>query len=121
MIPRPPRSTLFPYTTLFRSASAVLNQVGISVPNGDDGPVDHRPVPTTAVPTTAAPLQSNPTEVSPSAPPPAPHDASVTAPVGPGQERGQTAPAQDSSQPKAPADGAVPSPPGAPPGNGNGN
>src|SRR3712207_7518657 len=28
MIRRPPRSTLFPYTTLFRSDSAVLGEVG---------------------------------------------------------------------------------------------
>src|SRR3712207_7853649 len=31
MIRRPPRSTLFPYTTLFRSASAI----GINLPNAD--------------------------------------------------------------------------------------
>src|SRR5690348_17573841 len=45
MIPRPPRSTLFPYTTLFRSARAAL-QVGRAVQHhaghadGDDQPVD---------------------------------------------------------------------------------
>src|SRR5262245_62556128 len=44
MIRRPPRSTLFPYTTLFRSRS-----FSGAVPrawNGDrrDGPRDHRPV-----------------------------------------------------------------------------
>src|SRR5260370_5447764 len=40
MIRRPPRSTLFPYTTLFRSISEVPSQahklVGISVPNFDN-------------------------------------------------------------------------------------
>lgn len=102
-----------------RVASAVLGQVGISVPSGDHEPVDHRPVPTTAVPkpTTAASALSNPTTLSPSAPPSVPHDASVTAPVGPGQERGRTPPARDSVQPAVPADGPGPSPPG----NGNGN
>lgn len=102
-----------------RVASAVLGQVGISVPSGDHEPVDHRPVPTTAVPkpTTAASVLSNPTTVSPSAPPPVPPDASVTAQVGPGQERGRTPPARDSVQPAVPADRPGPSPPG----NGNGN
>src|SRR5689334_24023069 len=28
MLPRPPRSTLFPYTTLFRSSSVVLSALG---------------------------------------------------------------------------------------------
>src|ERR1051326_8413218 len=32
MIRRPPRSTLFPYTTLFRSAFAVHRSAGISAP-----------------------------------------------------------------------------------------
>src|SRR3712207_9069882 len=30
MIRRPPRSTLFPYTTLFRSAAALLTALGVS-------------------------------------------------------------------------------------------
>src|SRR3712207_8211203 len=42
MIRRPPRSTLFPYTTLFRSvlAGVVLLQPGVAVgqAEGDDGP-----------------------------------------------------------------------------------
>src|SRR5690349_22002836 len=29
MIPRPPTSTLFPYTTLFRSPSTALNAIGL--------------------------------------------------------------------------------------------
>src|SRR5690349_24108039 len=33
MIPRPPRSTLFPYTTLFRSGLAIF----ASMPTGSDG------------------------------------------------------------------------------------
>jgi len=105
-----------------RVASAVLSKVGISVPTGDDEPVDHRSVPTTPVPesTTVASVQSNPTAVSPSAPPPVPHDTGVTPPVGPGQERGRTAPGQ-SSHPTPPATGNAPSPPGTPPGTGNGN
>src|SRR5438132_10516316 len=31
MIPRPPRSTLFPYTTLFRSATSAINPANFSV------------------------------------------------------------------------------------------
>src|SRR3989442_8997564 len=34
MIRRPPRSTLFPYTTLFRSAAAVLDAQGLVVGPG---------------------------------------------------------------------------------------
>src|SRR2546427_7942716 len=40
MIRRPPRSTLFPYTTLFRSARRELHRL---VRNGDDARLDHRP------------------------------------------------------------------------------
>src|SRR3712207_8195378 len=42
MIRRPPRSTLFPYTTLFRSLGLVLRELGLQVPRrraqaeGDD-------------------------------------------------------------------------------------
>src|SRR5436305_13661141 len=39
MIPRPPRSTLFPYTTLFRSTV-----VDIPPASAADGPVYHRPL-----------------------------------------------------------------------------
>ena len=104
-----------------RVASAVLSKVGISVPSGDDEAVGHRPVPATAVPksTTVASAQSNPTAVNPSAPPPVARDADITPPVGPGQERGRTAPARESSQPTPPPKGGGPSPPGTPPGNGN--
>src|SRR3712207_7011306 len=35
MIRRPPRSTLFPYTTLFRSALLVLDPAGVTVGLGD--------------------------------------------------------------------------------------
>src|SRR5437016_9013016 len=56
MIPRPPRSTLFPYTTLFRS-------------NRDTGapvfPVEERPVPQTDVPGEV----TSPTQPFPLAPP----------------------------------------------------
>lgn len=106
-----------------RVASAVLSKVGISVPTGDDDPVDHRSVPTTAVPksTLVASVQSSPTPVSPSAPPTVPHDAGATPPVEPGQEGGRTAPGRESSQATPPANGHEPSPPGTPPGNGNGN
>src|SRR3712207_7439080 len=37
MIRRPPRSTLFPYTTLFRSAAALLRRERL-LPDGDGGP-----------------------------------------------------------------------------------
>ncbi|HEY4400979.1 MAG TPA: hypothetical protein VGO38_03005 [Acidimicrobiia bacterium] len=106
-----------------RVASAVLSKVGISVPSGDDEAVVHRYMPTTAVPkwTTVAPVQSNPAAVNPSAPPPVARDEDVTLPAGPAQERGRTAPARESSQPTPPAGGDGPSPPGTPPGKGNGN
>src|SRR5256885_9958573 len=45
MIRRPPRSTLFPYTTLFRSRGAVVEQVaqvGIAVGGPDLGPLHER-------------------------------------------------------------------------------
>src|SRR5690242_21311507 len=32
MIPRPPRSTLFPYTTLFRSCAVLLRRGGVRLP-----------------------------------------------------------------------------------------
>ena len=71
-----------------RVASAVLSKVGISVPTGDDEPVDHRSVPTTPVPesTTVASVQSNPTAESSSTPPPVARDEDIAPPVGPGQE-----------------------------------
>src|SRR2546422_7461369 len=39
MIRRPPRSTLFPYTTLFRSGSVALLQCGRQMPGFDTGRV----------------------------------------------------------------------------------
>ena len=103
-----------------RVASAVLNHVGISVPTGDDEPVEHKPVPTTAVPkpTPAASVQSNLIPVSPSTPPPVPHGASMTAPAGPGQEHARAAPAASTLQPTPPADAGGPSPSGPPRGTG---
>src|SRR5689334_24141446 len=38
MIRRPPRSTLFPYTTLFRSLSAAIS-IGTGGPFGAEGPI----------------------------------------------------------------------------------
>src|SRR5260221_6333249 len=38
MIRRPPRSTLFPYTTLFRSALLSLSSTGLGVPAGATRP-----------------------------------------------------------------------------------
>src|SRR2546425_8624274 len=37
MIRRPPRSTLFPYTTLFRSEVKVCDDAGRELPNGEVG------------------------------------------------------------------------------------
>src|SRR5690554_7633034 len=37
MIPRPPRSTLFPYTTLFRSEKAINHLLGQGVINTENG------------------------------------------------------------------------------------
>src|SRR5438094_7372649 len=45
MIRRPPRSTLFPYTTLFRSAGHVQAQAGAHADDGAvgvDGPADRK-------------------------------------------------------------------------------
>src|SRR2546422_11225174 len=44
MIRRPPRSTLFPYTTLFRSHLRALAQVGGDVELEVEGPVTQRSV-----------------------------------------------------------------------------
>src|SRR2546430_9637954 len=41
MIRRPPRSTLFPYTTLFRSVHVVAPAAGGARPIGDEGVDDH--------------------------------------------------------------------------------
>jgi hypothetical protein len=96
-----------------RAASAVLSKVGISVPTGDDEPVDHRSVPPAVPkPAAAAPVQSNPTTAAPSAPAPVPHNAGEPAPVGSGQEDGRAPPAGDSSEPTPPANGDGPTPPG---------
>src|SRR5947209_11992188 len=40
MTRRPPRSTLFPYTTLFRSEAQVVVSVGIPRPQGDRSSVE---------------------------------------------------------------------------------
>jgi len=95
-----------------RVASAVLGHVGISVPTGDEETAPHGTAPTIAdpKPISASSVQSHPNEVSPSAPPPAPHDATTTVPVGPGKEGTRSAPAHEG-----------PTPNGTPPGNGNGN
>src|SRR5438067_6572877 len=42
MLPRPPRSTLFPYTTLFRSDSALLDVGGQYLWIGGPGRLTHR-------------------------------------------------------------------------------
>src|SRR5256885_6723749 len=48
MIRRPPRSTLFPYTTLFRSAAAVQRSISRDIPHvdvsagGERGKVDRK-------------------------------------------------------------------------------
>src|SRR5438309_8863649 len=44
MIRRPPRSTLFPYTTLFRSRRALPNRLGRIVPDRTGGPFRRRAV-----------------------------------------------------------------------------
>src|SRR2546427_11869603 len=41
MIRRPPRSTLFPYTTLFRSADADRREVGLAGPGAEAGELRH--------------------------------------------------------------------------------
>src|SRR5256885_17271268 len=44
MIRRPPRSTLFPYTTLFRSRTALATGAGVDAPpGGDTGPAGSVP------------------------------------------------------------------------------
>src|SRR3712207_4336694 len=44
MIPRPPRSTLFPYTTLFQSESLLLPQAGVLGDVDHDGPPVEQPL-----------------------------------------------------------------------------
>src|SRR5258708_31350895 len=44
MIRRPPRSTLFPYTTLFRSDVEALSRLPIALPKGADGRVGFVPL-----------------------------------------------------------------------------
>src|SRR3712207_6859891 len=44
MIRRPPRSTLFPYTTLFRSLRRLVDRVGVDVQAAGVGRVDEGPV-----------------------------------------------------------------------------
>jgi hypothetical protein len=99
-------------------AAAVLRQVGISVPSGDEDPVDHESPPTTSVPisTTAGSVPSGPTGDSPEVAPvvtegtppsprgPRPADVRGKSPVPP---------------PAATDDGAEESAADAPPGNGN--
>src|SRR5437667_1468927 len=41
MIPRPPRSTLFPYTTLFRSGAPDLRRTAAGSPRGPPGAAPH--------------------------------------------------------------------------------
>src|SRR5690349_22100694 len=41
MIPRPPRSTLFPYTTLFRSAGSIVNVSSIVGVHGNWGQTNY--------------------------------------------------------------------------------
>src|SRR5947209_13062871 len=45
MISRPPRSTLFPYTTLFRSQQMVHHALQLRVGRGDGGGLDAGPRP----------------------------------------------------------------------------
>src|SRR5690349_23935859 len=44
MIRRPPRSTLFPYTTLFRSLASATNQLGMVIRYGDVRQFDAEPL-----------------------------------------------------------------------------
>src|SRR5436305_10845699 len=53
MLPRPPRSTLFPYTTLFRSAPAQAPDDLVEIERVDEGHRhDHRPARGRVVPMT---------------------------------------------------------------------
>jgi hypothetical protein len=109
-----------------RVASAVLGQVGISVPSGDEEPVDHEspPAPPDPVPTTSA-VQSSPFGVSAAVPPPAPDNASPTSARGPGRTDPISPTAGSPPPPAVTDDKTKQSAPGAPPdidnGNGNGN
>src|SRR3989454_6239134 len=44
MIRRPPRSTLFPYTTLFRSVESIFTE-SVKKPRSTPSPADHEPSP----------------------------------------------------------------------------
>jgi hypothetical protein len=97
-------------------AAAVLRQVGISVPSGDDAPTDRNPPPTTSdpIPTTAGSLPSGPTEVVPAV-----TEGTTTSPRGPRPADVRGKPPLPVPPPAATDDGTDESAADAPPGNGN--
>jgi hypothetical protein len=86
-------------------AAAVLRQVGISVPSGDEEPVDRVPPPTTSGPisTTADSVTANPSGTSAELLPPTP-DGSPTSPRGPLRADVSSKPALDAPPPPETSD-----------------
>jgi hypothetical protein len=105
-----------------RVASAVLGQVGISVPSGDEDPVDHESPPATSAPVaTAGSVPSSPFGVSAEVPSPAPDDASPTSPRRVRQADLGSPPPPDAPPPAVTDDSTKQTTADSPPGNGNGN
>jgi hypothetical protein len=105
-----------------RVASAVLGQVGISVPSGDEDSVDHQPPPATSAPvTTAGSMPLSPFGVSAEIPSPAPDDASPTSPRRVRQADLGSPPPPDAPPLAVTDDVTKQTTADSPPGNGNGN
>jgi hypothetical protein len=103
-------------------AAAVLRHVGISVPSGDEDPVDHESPPATSVPisATAGSLSSSPTGDSPEVLPLV-SEGKPTSPRGPGQADVRSNPLLPAPPSAATDDGKKQSASDAPPRNGNAN
>lgn len=107
-----------------RVASAVLRQVGISVPAGDEQQIDRDPAPTTSAPaptTGMGSVQPMPTDDAPDKPRSEPKTSRGAPEPRPAPVDRGASPAGDPSPPAVDSSGNSQSPEEAPPGNGQGN